>query len=142
MVRPIRAKKFDYNLIVIGAGAAGLVAAYVASMLKAKTALVEKDKMGGDCLNTGCVPSKALIKTARIISYARRAKEFGLETGRFEYEFSRIMARVDSIINRIRPKDSKERYSSRGDRYKVFKERNHTDGSDPCYNRSRYICGR
>jgi len=71
-----RPKKFDYNLVVIGAGSAGLVTAYIASVVRAKVALIEKQKMGGDCLNTGCVPSKALLRSAKMLSYARRAREF------------------------------------------------------------------
>jgi len=69
--------KYDYNIIVIGGGSAGLVSSYIASAVKAKVALIEKHKMGGDCLNTGCVPSKALIRSAKMISYAKRAAEFG-----------------------------------------------------------------
>ena len=71
--------KYDYNIIVIGAGSAGLVSSYIASAVKAKVLLIEKYKMGGDCLNTGCVPSKALIRSAKMLSYARRAKEFGFK---------------------------------------------------------------
>ena len=76
-----RPKKFDYNLVVIGAGAAGLVTAYIAATVRAKVALIEKHKMGGDCLNTGCVPSKALIRSAKMLSYVKRAREFGFDSG-------------------------------------------------------------
>jgi pyruvate/2-oxoglutarate dehydrogenase complex dihydrolipoamide dehydrogenase (E3) component/uncharacterized membrane protein YdjX (TVP38/TMEM64 family) len=107
-------KSFDYNLIVIGAGSGGLVSAYIAAAVKAKVALVEKEKMGGDCLNTGCVPSKALIRSAKMVSYARRAKEFGFSSAQVQFEFSDIMDRVQTIIQRIEPHDSVERYSSLG----------------------------
>ncbi|MBM1003073.1 MAG: VTT domain-containing protein, partial [Desulfofustis sp. PB-SRB1] len=73
-----RPPSFDYNLVVIGAGSAGLVSAYIAAMVKAKVALIEAHKMGGDCLNTGCVPSKALIRSAKMLAYAKRAQDFGL----------------------------------------------------------------
>lgn len=107
-------EKFDYNLVVIGGGAAGLVSAYVAATVKAKVALIEKDKMGGDCLNTGCVPSKALIKTARVLSYSARAENFGLKALTPYYDFKDIMKRVKDIINRIEPHDSSERYTGLG----------------------------
>jgi len=73
-----RPESFDANVVVIGGGSAGLVAAIIGAGSKAKTVLIEKDKMGGDCLNTGCVPSKTLIRSGRIMSYIRRAEEFGL----------------------------------------------------------------
>ena len=72
--------KKDYNIIVIGGGSAGLVSAYIASAVKAKVALVEKHRMGGDCLNTGCVPSKALLRTAKVLSYFKRHKDFGVKS--------------------------------------------------------------
>ena len=107
-------KKFDYNLVVIGAGSAGLVAAYIGAAVKAKVALIEKHKMGGDCLNTGCVPSKALIRSARMLAYARRAKEFGFRSGTIDYDFSEVMARVRQVIEKIEPHDSVERYTGLG----------------------------
>ncbi len=107
-------KKFDYNLVVIGAGSAGLVTSYVAAAVKAKVALIEKHKMGGDCLNTGCVPSKALIRSARMLSYARRAREFGFQTGRFDFRFEDLMERVQKIIQKIEPHDSVKRYRDLG----------------------------
>ena len=79
--------KYDYNVIVIGAGSAGLVSSYIASAVKAKVLLIEKYKMGGDCLNTGCVPSKAFIRSAKMMSYARRAKEFGFKKTEVKFEF-------------------------------------------------------
>lgn len=77
--------RFDRNLVVIGAGSAGLVAAYVAASLKAKVTLVEKNRMGGDCRNTGCVPSKALIRSAKLLSHMARCNEFGIASARAEF---------------------------------------------------------
>ncbi len=107
-------KKFDYNLVAIGAGSGGLVSAYIAAAVKAKVALIEKDKMGGDCLNTGCVPSKALIRSAKMVSYARRAKEFGFNSGQVEYDFAEVMERVQDVIKKVEPHDSVERYTELG----------------------------
>lgn len=107
-------RKFDRNLIVIGAGAGGLVAAYIAAALKAKVTLIEKHRMGGDCLNTGCVPSKALIRSARFLAQARRAKEFGFDSATVEFDFARIMQRVQRVIEKVEPHDSVERYTSLG----------------------------
>lgn len=107
-------KEFDFNMTVIGAGSAGLVSAYVAAATKAKVALIERAQMGGDCLNTGCVPSKALLKTARIVAQASRAKEFGLRSLCAEFEFDEIMQRVQRVIRRIEPHDSRERYEKLG----------------------------
>jgi len=106
--------KFDYNMIVIGGGSAGLVSAYIASAVKAKVALIEKHKMGGDCLNTGCVPSKALIKSAKIFSYTKRAAEFGIEATESKIEFQKVMQRVQEVIKKIEPHDSIERYTQLG----------------------------
>jgi len=110
----IKPKKFDYNLVVIGGGSAGLVSSYIAAAVKSKVALIEKHKMGGDCLNTGCVPSKALIRSAKIISYAKRAQEFGLETVDLKADFATIMERVQQKIAQVEPHDSVERYTSLG----------------------------
>ena len=93
--------KFDTNLVVIGAGSAGLVTALIAATVKARVTLIERDRMGGDCLNTGCVPSKALIRSARIADYARRASEFGLAPVSVEVDFPRVMERVQSVIAAI-----------------------------------------
>lgn len=109
-----RPKSFDYNLVVIGAGSAGLVSSYIASAVKAKVALIEKHKMGGDCLNTGCVPSKALIKSAKIIHLAKHAKDYGLESLEAKYKFAEVMERVQRIIKTVEPHDSTERYRSLG----------------------------
>ncbi len=106
--------RFDRNLVVIGAGSAGLVAAYIAAAVKAKVTLVEKHRMGGDCLNTGCVPSKALIKSARLIAQARRAREFGLKSMQAEFDFGEVMERVRRVIKTVEPHDSVERYTSLG----------------------------
>ena len=106
--------KFDYNIIVIGGGSAGLVSAYIASATKAKVALIEKNKMGGDCLNTGCIPSKALIRSSKIISYIKRHREFGIKSATFEFNFSEVMERVQAIIKKVEPHDSAERYTSLG----------------------------
>ena len=107
-------RRFDCNLVVIGAGSAGLVSAYIAAAVKAKVTLIEKHKMGGDCLNSGCVPSKALIRTAKFIDHVRRAKEFGCKSAEVEFEFGDVMERVQRIIKRIEPHDSVERYSGLG----------------------------
>lgn len=107
-------RSFDYNVIVIGGGSAGLVAAYLTSALKAKVALIEKNEMGGDCLNTGCVPSKALIRSAKLLSDAKRAKEFGFKSAKVDFEFAEVMDRVQSVIRKIAPHDSIERYTSLG----------------------------
>lgn len=106
--------KFDYNMVVIGGGSAGLVSAYIASAVKAKVALIEKHKMGGDCLNTGCVPSKALIRSAKIFNYFRRANEFGLETVTPQLQFSKVMERVKRVIQEVEPHDSIKRYTELG----------------------------
>jgi pyruvate/2-oxoglutarate dehydrogenase complex dihydrolipoamide dehydrogenase (E3) component/uncharacterized membrane protein YdjX (TVP38/TMEM64 family) len=109
-----RPERFEKNLVVIGAGSAGLVSAYIAAAVKAKVALVEKDRMGGDCLNTGCVPSKALIRTARLLADLRRANDFGIRAARAEVDFAEVMERVRRVIERIEPHDSVERYTRLG----------------------------
>lgn len=107
-------KKFDYNIVVIGAGSAGLVASYIAAAVKAKVALVEKGKMGGDCLHTGCVPSKALIRSARLLSNFRRAGEFGFHKAEVDFDFADVMDRVHRVIGKVEPHDSVERYTALG----------------------------
>jgi len=107
-------KSFDYNLVVIGAGSAGLVSSLIAAAVKAKVALIEEHKMGGDCLNTGCVPSKALIASAKIASYAKRAKEFGFDSASIEFNFARVMERIQSIIQKVASHDSVERFTGLG----------------------------
>ena len=106
--------KKDYNIIVIGAGSAGLVSAYIGAVVKAKVAIIEKHKMGGDCLYTGCVPSKALIRTGKILSYIKRSQDFGLKSAQVDFEFPDVMARVQKVIQKIEPHDSSERYSQLG----------------------------
>lgn len=106
--------QFDYNLIVIGAGSAGLVAAYIASAVKARVLLIEKHKMGGDCLNTGCVPSKALIRSSRFLADTHRAEDFGFKPVNASFDFAEIMQRVQTVIRKIEPHDSVERYTELG----------------------------
>ncbi len=106
--------RFDRNLIVIGGGSAGLVSAYIAAAVKAKVTLVEQHKLGGDCLNTGCVPSKALIRSARLLSHMRRSREFGIREARAEFDFADVMERVQRVIKTVEPHDSAERYSELG----------------------------
>lgn len=106
--------KYDYNLIVIGAGAAGLVSSYIAAATNAKVALIEKDKMGGDCLNSGCVPSKALIRSAAISKLIDRAEEFGIKNAAADIDFSAVMERVQRVIQTVEPHDSVERYTQLG----------------------------
>ncbi len=109
--KPVR---FDRNLVVIGAGSAGLVTAYIAAVVKAKVTLIEKHRMGGDCLNTGCVPSKALIRSARLLSHIKRASEFGIRSARAEFDFADVMERVQRIVKTVEPHDSVERYTKLG----------------------------
>ncbi|MFT5729912.1 MAG: pyruvate/2-oxoglutarate dehydrogenase complex dihydrolipoamide dehydrogenase (E3) component [Desulforhopalus sp.] len=105
---------YDRNLIVIGAGAAGLVSSYIGAAVKAKVTLVEAEKMGGDCLNYGCVPSKALIKSAKIANYFKNASHYGLEDGQPVFSFKKVMQRVQKVIAEVEPHDSVERYTSLG----------------------------
>ena len=107
-------RQFDYNLVVIGAGSAGLVTAYIAAAVRAKVALIEKHRMGGDCLNTGCVPSKALIRSARLLAEARDGERYGLQGAALEFDFAAVMERVQAVIQRIEPHDSVERYTGLG----------------------------
>ena len=109
-----RPRRFDRNLVVIGAGSAGLVTAYIAAAVKAKVTLIEKHRMGGDCLNTGCVPSKALIRTAKLLSHIRRAPEFGVRQAQAKFHFADAMERVQRVIRTVAPHDSVERYTQLG----------------------------
>jgi pyruvate/2-oxoglutarate dehydrogenase complex dihydrolipoamide dehydrogenase (E3) component/uncharacterized membrane protein YdjX (TVP38/TMEM64 family) len=107
-------KTFDRNLIVIGAGAGGLVSAYIAAAVKAKVTLIEANKMGGDCLNYGCIPSKALIKSAKMAQQMRHAENYGLDSSEPTFSFKKVMARVHDVISKIEPHDSVERYTNLG----------------------------
>ena len=107
-------KKFDRNLIVIGAGSAGLVSAYIAAAVRAKVTLIERHRMGGDCLNSGCVPSKALIRTAKLLAQAKRAPAYGLKRVDIEFDFADVMQRVQRVIQTIAPHDSIQRYTELG----------------------------
>jgi len=110
----VRPKTFERNLIVIGGGAAGLVSAYIAAAVKAKVTLIEAHKMGGDCLNYGCVPSKALIKSARLAHQMRHAAKYGLSDTQPMVSFKAVMQRVHGVIRAIAPHDSVERYTGLG----------------------------
>ena len=109
-----RPAKFDRNLVVIGAGSAGLVSAYIAAAVKAKVTLIEKHRMGGDCLYTGCVPSKALIRSAKFVAQARKSKELGIKSASVEFDFADIMERVQRVVKTIEPHDSAQRYAGLG----------------------------
>jgi dihydrolipoamide dehydrogenase len=106
--------RFDANLIVIGAGSAGLIAALIAATVRAKVTLIERARMGGDCLNTGCVPSKTLIRSAKVAHQLRDAERFGMRDVHFEVDFAAVMRRVRDAIATIAPNDSVERYTSLG----------------------------
>lgn len=109
-----RPAQFDTNMVVIGAGSGGLVASIIAAGAKARVTLIEKHKMGGDCLNTGCVPSKTLIASAKVADTVRNAEKFGLKNARAEVDFKAVMARVQQVIKTIEPHDSVERFTSLG----------------------------
>ena len=110
----VKPEKFDTNLVVIGSGAGGLVSAYIAAAVKAKVTLIEKHKMGGDCLHTGCVPSKAIIRSAKFMSHIRRSAEFGIKKADASFKFDEVMQRVHKVIEKIEPHDSVERYTGLG----------------------------
>ena len=109
-----RPRRFDYNLVAIGAGSAGLVTSYIGAAVKAKVALIERHKMGGDCLNTGCVPSKALIRTARLLAEARHSQRYGIRALSADFDFAEAMERVQQVIAKVEPHDSVERYRGLG----------------------------
>lgn len=109
-----RPKRFDRNLVVIGAGAAGLVTSYIAAVVKAKVTLVERHRMGGDCLNYGCVPSKALIKTATLLQQMRESPKYGIAGASATVDFAQVMDRVAQVVRDIEPHDSVERYTGLG----------------------------
>ncbi|QTN21616.1 FAD-dependent oxidoreductase [Rhizobacter sp. AJA081-3] len=110
----VKPKSFDRNLVVIGAGAAGLVTSYIAAVVKAKVTLIESHKMGGDCLNYGCVPSKALIKTATLMQQIRESRKYGIESAQATLNFADVMDRVAHVVRDIEPHDSVERYTGLG----------------------------
>lgn len=110
----VKPARFDRNLIVIGAGAGGLVSAYIAAVVKAKVTLVEAHKMGGDCLNYGCVPSKALIKSAKLAHQMRHGETYGLHSATPTFSFKAVMQRIQDIVRAIEPHDSVERYTGLG----------------------------
>ncbi|MEJ6123814.1 FAD-dependent oxidoreductase [Vibrio sp. 2-Bac 85] len=106
--------KFDRNMVVIGAGAGGLVTSYIAAAVKAKVTLIEAGEMGGDCLNYGCVPSKAIIKSAKIAEQIRNAHHYGLEDTTPQFSFKKVMERVHQVVADVAPHDSVERYTNLG----------------------------
>jgi dihydrolipoamide dehydrogenase len=110
----VKPESFDTNLVVIGGGSAGLVTAYIAAAVKARVTLIEKHKLGGDCLNYGCVPSKALIRSAKYLSHIARSAEFGIKQADAEFDFAEVMERVQRVIKQIEPHDSIERYNGLG----------------------------
>jgi hypothetical protein len=112
--RSSRPSRFDRNLVVIGAGAAGLVTSYIAASTRAKVTLIEGYKMGGDCLNFGCVPSKSLIRSASFLRQVRHAEDLGIASATVDYSFGDVMARVHRIISAVEPHDSVERYTELG----------------------------
>jgi pyruvate/2-oxoglutarate dehydrogenase complex dihydrolipoamide dehydrogenase (E3) component/uncharacterized membrane protein YdjX (TVP38/TMEM64 family) len=110
----VRPQRFDRNLIVVGAGAGGLVSAYIAAAVKAKVTLIEAHRMGGDCLNYGCVPSKALIKSATLAHQMRHGANYGLNDTTPTFSFKAVMQRIHEVIAAIEPHDSVERYTGLG----------------------------
>jgi len=109
-----RPARFDRDMVVIGAGAAGLVSALIAAAVKSKVTLIEKERMGGDCLYYGCVPSKALIRSAKLLSHMRRAPEFGIRRADVEFDFADVMERVQRVVRTIEPHDSAQRFTQMG----------------------------
>jgi len=112
--RAVKPRSFDRNLVVIGAGAAGLVTSYIAAAVKAKVTLIEAHKMGGDCLNYGCVPSKALIKTATLARQIRHASDYGIASAHATIDFAQVMERVAGVVRAVEPHDSVARYTALG----------------------------
>src|ERR1700688_321706 len=112
-MRWTRPRSFGYNLVGIGGGSAGLGSAYIAAAAKARVAIIESDRLGGDCLNTGCIPSKALIHSAKVLKDAGEAQLLGLR-GQLTADFPEVMARVRRGIHRGAPHDSAERYQGFG----------------------------
>lgn len=109
-----RPHRFNRDLVVIGAGSGGLVSAYIAAAVRARVTLIEQDRMGGDCLNTGCVPSKALLRSAKFLSLMHRSQDFGIRSARAEFDFAEVMERVQRVVREVAPHDSVERYRALG----------------------------
>lgn len=107
-------EKFDHDIVVLGAGSGGLVTSYIGAVVKAKVTLIEKHKMGGDCLNTGCVPSKALIRSGKLMSNIKNSEKYGVQSAHGEIDFAKTMQRVHEVIGKIEPHDSVERYTNLG----------------------------
>src|SRR5699024_1370230 len=105
-----RPRRFDRDLVVIGAGSGGLASAYIGSAVRAKVTLVEASRMGGDCLNTGCVPSKALLRSARFLSDVDRSRAFGIRSATVDFDFADVMERVQQVVQQVAPHDSVTRY--------------------------------
>ncbi len=110
----VKPKTFDRNMVVIGAGAAGLVTSYIAAVVKAKVTLIETHKMGGDCLNYGCVPSKALIKSATLVRQMKHSADYGIAKAEATFSFADVMDRIARVVREIEPHDSVERYTGLG----------------------------
>jgi pyruvate/2-oxoglutarate dehydrogenase complex dihydrolipoamide dehydrogenase (E3) component/uncharacterized membrane protein YdjX (TVP38/TMEM64 family) len=110
----VKPTKFDTNMVVIGAGSAGLITALIAAALKAKVTLIERHKMGGDCLNTGCVPSKALIKSGKLLYQAGKSQKYGIKKMTAEHDFADVMERIQRVVKTIEPHDSVERFTTLG----------------------------
>jgi pyruvate/2-oxoglutarate dehydrogenase complex dihydrolipoamide dehydrogenase (E3) component/uncharacterized membrane protein YdjX (TVP38/TMEM64 family) len=106
--------RFDRNMVVIGGGSAGLVTSLIAAVVKAKVTLVEGHKMGGDCLNFGCVPSKALIRSAKFAKQVSQSAALGMGEASVEIDFAKVMQRVQRVIKTIEPHDSVERFTGLG----------------------------
>jgi len=106
--------RFDRNMLVIGGGAGGLVSAYIAAAVNARVTLIETHKMGGDCLNYGCIPSKALIRSAKLAHQMRHAGDYGLISAEPGFSFKQVMQRVHDVIRAVEPHDSSERYTALG----------------------------
>jgi pyruvate/2-oxoglutarate dehydrogenase complex dihydrolipoamide dehydrogenase (E3) component/uncharacterized membrane protein YdjX (TVP38/TMEM64 family) len=107
-------KTLDYNMVVIGAGSGGLVSSYIGAATKGKVVLIEKHRMGGDCLNTGCVPSKALIRSAKFMSDIKKCQNLGFKNVQVDFDFADVMERVQRVIKTVEPHDSIERYTKLG----------------------------
>ena len=106
--------RFDQDIVVLGAGSGGLVTSYIGAVVKANVTLIEKHKMGGDCLNTGCVPSKALIRSSKLMHNIQHSEKYGIQNAHGEVDFKKTMQRIHDVIAKIEPHDSVERYTNLG----------------------------